>query len=370
MNGLDTPDAGTRRAAPGAPAESKDSKDSGDGGDGGDGHAVGGRAVAVPPGWGNGGAPTGTADEHVVRVLGTARVRTTVLHRPDGGHVWLRQQGPAHGAVLPRPGAATAASLSALSRGAPVRLALAEPGDAEWLRYRVPGVFSVVRLLHDPAEGTRAAIRDALHGVGAVLRLIHAVPAPAGAGTVPPGPDRLVRWLRSGDGPGASARLYEAALARLGPRRLGLVRMWCAGAADGPGARVLLHGGPALGALVMPADPGRPALLTGEELSCGSWEFDVTWLLAELAELARARERGIGGAPAADYPALAAAVTDGYGRRPSDGAVRRATALRILTHAHDFAAYVQWHAELLVYLDLAAEAVDAAEDGTPGADTP
>lgn len=360
MDGLDGADAGTRRGAHGPRVDGSD----------GDGFPGTGQAVAVPPGRGNGGALTGRADEHVVRVLGTARVRTTVLSRRDGGYVWLRRRGPAHGAALPRPDAATAASLSALSRGAPVRLALAEPGDAEGLRYRVPGAYSAARLLHDCAHGTRAALLDALHGVGAVLRLIHAVPAPAGAGTVPPGPDRLLRWLRSGDGPGASARLYEAALARLGPRRLGLVRTWGAGAADGPGARVLLHGGPAVGILVMPADPGRPALLTGEELTSGSWEFDVAWLLAELTELARARERGIGGVPAADYPALAAAVTDGYGRRPADRTLLRTTALRMLTHTHDFAAYVQWHGELLVSLDLVAEAVDAAEDGTPVADTP
>ncbi|MGW3950388.1 hypothetical protein ACWEKM_05385 [Streptomyces sp. NPDC004752] len=362
MNGRDMPDARTGQTAPGRPAD----------GWGGNGSAAVGPAVAALPGQGNSGAPTSTADERVIRVFGTARVRTTVLARRDGGYVWMRRQGPAPGAALPRPDAATAASLSALSRDAPVRLALAEPGGdgVAGLRYPVPGVFSVARLLHDPAPRTRAAIRDACHGIGAALRLIHAVPAPAGTAIVPSAPARLVRWLRTGDGPGSSPRLYEAALARLGPDRLCLARTWGESAADGPGPRVLLHGGPALGALVMPADLGRPALLTGEELACGSWEFDVAWLLAELTELARARDLGIGGVPAADYPALAAAVTDGYGRRPSKRALRRATALRILTHAHDFAAYVQWHGELLAYLDLAAAAVEAAEDGTPVTGTP
>ncbi|MEU1291969.1 hypothetical protein ABZ439_05955 [Streptomyces sp. NPDC005840] len=312
----------------------------------------------------------------VVRTLGTARVRTTVLTRSGGAegargeHLWVRRPGPAHEGDLPRPDAATTAMLRASARTGPVRLAL--PDDridghdgADEVRYSVPGAFSAARLLHVPGEEAHASVREALRGVGVTLRRLHEVPAPPGPDTPPPGPARLLRWLRGGDGAGSAARLHRAAVTRLGARRLELLAAWAGSAATGPGPRVLLHGGPALGSLVLPwgGDPGPPALLTGEELAWGAADFDIAWLLAELTELALARDRGIGGVPAADIPALSGAVTDGYGGTPSQPLLRRVTALRVLTHAHDFASYVGWHEELTVYLDLVATATESAEDG-------
>lgn len=299
--------------------------------------------------------------ERLVRELGTSHIRTAVLAVPGGGFVWARRPGPARGAPLVRAAEPAAALLRAVSTGAPARVAPPEPGTGDVLRYHLPGPFSAARLLHDPQARTQTAVREALRAVGATLRRLHAVPAPAGLPEVPPGPARLTRWLGTGEGPGEAARLHAAATARLGARRTELLRAWGAAAAAGTGPRVLLHGGPALGTLVLPTRGGRPALQSGEELTSGCWEFDVAWLLAECAELARGVSRGIGGVPVADYAALGAALVEGYGRSPSRGAVLRARALRILTHAHDFAAYVSWHDELLVYLDLVAEAVAAAE---------
>lgn len=301
--------------------------------------------------------------ERLVRELGTSHIRTAVLAVPGGGFVWARRPGPARGAPLVRPDEAAAALLRAVSTGSPARVAPPEPGTGDVLRYHLPGPFSVARLLHDPQARTQTAIREALRAVGATLRRLHAVPAPAGLPEVPPGPARLARWLRTGEGPGEAARLHAATTARLGRRRTELLCAWGDSAAVGQGPQVLSHGGPALGTLVLPTRGGRPALQAGEELTAGSWEFDVAWQLAECAELAWGLRRGIGGVPVADYAALGAALVEGYGRSPSDGAVLRARALRFLTHAHDFAAYVMWHEELLVYLDLVDEAMAAAEAG-------
>ncbi|MFG2310753.1 hypothetical protein ACGFS9_19070 [Streptomyces sp. NPDC048566] len=299
-------------------------------------------------------------DERLVRELGTAHIVTAVLALPAGGHVWARRPGPARDAPLPLPGPATASSLRTVSDVSPVGLALAEPDQhqAGVLRYPAPGVQAAATLLRVNARGAGPSVREAVRGLGTTLRLLHAQPAPE-TGAAPPAPARLSRWLRSGHGPGATRRLYAAARSRLGDRRLGSIADWADEAPRGSHPRVLLHGGPALGGLVLPVGSGRPVLLTGEEATGGSWEFDVAWQLAEFAEMAAGVRWGVCGP--ADHTGLARAFLDGYGRQPSPAAARRAVAVRSLTHAHDFAAYVTWHSELTTYLDLVAEAAEAAE---------
>ncbi|MFF9351838.1 hypothetical protein [Streptomyces sp. NPDC014734] len=313
----------------------------------------------VAPGTGIRVAP----DERLARELGTRHIVTAVLAVPAGGYVWARRPGPARDTPLPLPGARPAAAARAVSAGSPVGLALAasDPGQPGVLRYCAPGTHSAAAVLRDDASpDARTAVRDAVRGLGATLRMLHTRSAPGAAPGVPPAPARLVRWLRTGAGPGVAPRLHAAARSRLGDRRLGLIAAWGEEAAHGPAPYVLLHGGPALGVLVLPTGAGRPVLFTGEELTCGSWEFDVAWQLAEFAEMAAGQRWGVCGS--ADYVALAGALLEGYGKQPSPTAVRRAVVLRSLTHAHDYAAYVAWHDQLLIYLDLVSEAMDAAED--------
>lgn len=311
----------------------------------------------VAPGTGIRVAP----DERLARELGTRHIGTAVLAVATGGYVWARRPGPARDAPLPLPDARRAAAVRTASAGAPVGLALAtpDPGQAGVLRYPAPGTRSTAAVVRDPAPRAQAAVRDAVRGLGATLRKLHTQPAAEEAPGLPPAPARLLRWLGTGTGPGAAPRLHAAARSRLGERRLRLIADWSGGAAHGPGPRVLLHGGPSLGALVLPSGPARAVLLTGEELTGGSWEFDVAWQLAEFAEMAAGHRWGVCGT--ADHVALARALLDSYGRQPSPAAVRRAVVLRSLTHAHDFAAYVAWHAQLLTYLDLVSEAMEAAE---------
>ncbi|MEU6279009.1 hypothetical protein [Streptomyces sp. NPDC047028] len=264
--------------------------------------------------------------------------------------------------------------MRATSGAAPVGLALAAPDVVQEgvLRYRAPGTRSVATVLREDQRDpdARRAVRDAVRGLGATLRLLHAGPPPGAepeAPGVPPAPARLARWLRTGTGPGEAPRLHATARSRLGDRRLRLIAEWSEQAAHGPGPRVLLHGGPAFGNLILPTGSGRPVLFTGEEITLGCWEFDLAWQLAEIAEMAAGARWGVCGP--ADYPALARALLEGYGAQPSPAAAHRALVIRGFTHAHDFASYVVWHEQLLVYLDLVAEAMDTAEETTRGPGT-
>jgi hypothetical protein len=61
------------------------------------------------------------------------------------------------------------------------------------------------------------------------------------------------------------------------------------------------------------------------------------------------------------YEAARTALSEGYGPPDDPVAVGRSAVLRVFTHAHDFAAYMGWHPELLEYLARIAEMVD--DDG-------
>jgi hypothetical protein len=348
-------------------------------------------AAPAPPS-----APAGAGEERLVRTLGTTHIMTRVLAVPGGGFVWSRRPGAARSLPLGRPDAATAALVAAACEAAPARLALAAPpnlpaadtpgadGDGTGpgahgrrpipadrrpdpvfapLRYRMPAAFPLVRLLHDPQQRSHRAAQGALRAFGATLRRLHRTPAPAVlTAPVPAGPARLAAWLATGRGPVGAAHLHAKTVTRLGTARVEEMLRWCATSAQGPGPRVLLHGGPAMGLMAVPPRHGRAALLTGEELLGGSWEFDVAWLLAEITELATGLRYGNAGVPDVDYNALTWAFLDGYGRTPPVTTLRRMAALKILTHAHDFAAFVLWHDDLLTYLDMTAETFDAAAE--------
>lgn len=297
---------------------------------------------------------------------GTALVRTSVLGVGGGRFVWERRPGES-GAPLarPTPDLARLVTRAGRERGVRPSLPMAPcPSDDRLpvLRYELPGAFSAARLLRMPDPQVPGLVTEALRGTGHLLAALHAL-GPATPTTPPSGPPggvrRLTRWLSRGEGPGAAGRLHRAFVRRLGEvRRRRAVEAGDWGGWSGRG--VLLHGAPGLGVLVPAPYPGRGALLTGEELALGTPEFDLGWLLGELAELRAAARLGLGGAPAHDYAPLARALLDGYG--PAHPApLARAALLRILTHVHDYAAYVGWHDDLASYLDLLADLVD--DDG-------
>jgi aminoglycoside phosphotransferase (APT) family kinase protein len=287
-----------------------------------------------------------------VSEFGTRLVRTRVGDLGEGRFVWERRAGEGRGAPLAEPSPAARAAVRAADAPG-VRFVLPEVADGTLL-YAMPGPFSAARLMHGREPALDDLLRAALHGLGAALRRLHASPAPDELPDSPPGLARLTGWLETG-----RDDLATAARKRLGPERWARAREWCTALREGPAAPVLIHGGASLGLLVPSPRSGVAGLVTGEDLARGAGALDVGWLLGELVELEEAARRGLGSAPDADYAGLRAALLEGYGVTEGDPSMRRVATLRVLTHAHDYATYVGWHDDLLAYLDLITELLDA-----------
>lgn len=118
----------------------------------------------------------------------------------------------------------------------------------------------------------------------------------------------------------------------------------------------------------MPHTLGGPPgghLLTGEESGLGPPAWDIGWLLGELVELEAAAGHPGSGVADVAYPELRRHVLASYGPGRLDAAeVGRYAAVRLLLHAHDFAAYVGTAAPLAGYLALLPPLVDAALAGS------
>ncbi|GAA0913022.1 hypothetical protein GCM10009558_100590 [Virgisporangium aurantiacum] len=288
----------------------------------------------------------------LIRRFGTGYLPTTVLDAGGGQYVWIRRPGPDR-TTIDRPGDALRATIAGLPG-----LAVPEP-DAEWagpdaVVYRVGGQSSVAAaLLAEAATAQTIDVAAILRDTAATLSALHHRAAPATERLpAPPGPVRLLAWLRSGTGSRSAARLHGHANAVLGHRRITTAIDWCADLMAGD---TLLHGAPGTGVLV-PDGSGPALLLTGEDLSRGPVEADLGWLVGELVEHRETRHRP-------DFDDLVAAFLGGC-RSDVDGArVGRAAALRYLTHTHDFAAYVGWHDELLTSLRTLAGVLDDAGRG-------
>ncbi|CAM5645779.1 Aminoglycoside phosphotransferase family protein OS=Streptomyces alboniger OX=132473 GN=CP975_34875 PE=4 SV=1 [Streptomyces alboniger] len=321
-----------------------------------------------------------------VREYGTRYLRITVRHHGEAGFSWLRAPGPAHTRPQRLPPAAVRAALARVDtavgaaaedrRGAGLALgewaagpapdAAARPG----VLYRVPGAFSVARLL---PSGDATAFRlsvSALAEAGRTLRRLHQEPWEFPERPPHPGLRRLRAWIL-GEPTGAGAtRLHALARARLGPSLWARLTDWSEAANEpsGQGGAVLLHGAPSTGWLVPSPAGGHAALLTGEEVTGGDPALDLGWILGELHELRAAAARGLGASgqgPPVDHPAAARALLSGYAEGASGlppGTARAAT-LRLAVHMRDFASFVDWHEDLRHYCDLLAETL--AEDGAP-----
>jgi hypothetical protein len=289
-----------------------------------------------------------------VRRFGTGHTHTTVLYDEDGGYVWIRRPGPDR-VDTGRPNHVLRQAIGFLHAG-PVTLTKPESEgvDAESAAavYRVGGRSVVADVLLDRAGDVDEILRNAAGALAAVHRT-----AMTGAEALlaPPGPLRLLAWLRTGEGPRSAARLHAEALSTMGRRRIATAIEWCAELVTERGG--LLHGAPSTGQLVMAGQGGSGLLLIGEDLAVGPAEFDLGWLAGELVE-----HRGF--RPHLDYDRLIAAFLGGYPSRVDLPLVGRAAAVRHLTHTRDFSAYVGWRDELLADLRRLADVVDAAERAT------
>ncbi|MGW5116439.1 hypothetical protein ACWEQ8_13555 [Streptomyces noursei] len=299
--------------------------------------------------------------------------RTTVHRVPDGSFLWWHRPGVRRRGPLAMP----AANLPAVQPAVGAAHLALPTAVGDGLLYRAHGPRSAAGWLGDPRPVVGALVADALASAGRALRAMHQLSPPTPAvPDGPPGPARLRSWL-------TEAALRSAAATRLlahlrsswGGRRIDTVVDWSrrlrdtSADATAPAPR-LLHGGASLAALVPPVTRGRPgALLTGEELSAGDPEADLGWLVGELAEMRwNGRRTGLDRLVPHDYTALQRVLLDAYGPEHDGPAVARAAVLRVVTHLHDFAAYMDWTDELLAYSAFAAELIDSeGANALPGA---
>ncbi|MGW0587114.1 hypothetical protein [Streptosporangium sp. NPDC002607] len=302
----------------------------------------------------------------VVESFGTGFVLTTIVKHDDGDYRWTRRPGPHRGGAIRTPDPTVLAAVRAVPRGR-VGLTVPEPKEGAGVTYRTGQARSIAAILLGLRPGAEKfdieqVAMDTLVETGTTLARLHTVPVPQADLPSPAGPQRLLSWLRSGQGPTAAPELHSHATGILGHDRISTVEAWCVPPSEG--RHVLLHGAPGHGILLPLTQDQDGCLLTGEDLSAGPPEFDVGWLIGELVEFRETfQQPGHNTFPALDYDALIGCVLDGYNAPLDLAAVGRAAALRFLTHTHDFAAYVGWHDVLADYLKIVADAIDAADAG-------
>lgn len=296
----------------------------------------------------------------VVSDYGTRLTRTRIVRTTDQEYAWLVRNGPDHPGKAPFQVLPDAFDIGARHTG-PTRLVLPRQMGG-WLRYEAPGQTAAFYLVFAETEEAGRILREAVWGVGSALAQLHStVTAVAPSLPAPPGIARLSRWFdRGGEGPGDSLRLFEAMLRVVGSNRVHKLREWIEECDFGGERGVLLHGGPSLGCLVpSPVKNREHVLLTGEELCRGRAEFDLGWLLGELAELDMLERRGRMNLPATRLKDVAQQLLHGY-EHPVDAPLLGAVSvLRVLTHTHDAASYHVWDETLIDYLAFIAELVDA-----------
>ncbi|GAA2003844.1 hypothetical protein GCM10009799_33750 [Nocardiopsis rhodophaea] len=292
----------------------------------------------------------------VIAEYGTAFMHTQVTELGGGAFAWSRTPGPANPAGgTPLSPAAREAAHDTDDAG--VSLVLPERRNGS-LRYILPAPFSSARHLHSTDERALSAVVEGLRATGITLRRLHRRAPPPRAATVPPGLRRLAAWLDGAERPTAAIRLRSRARRRLGSARLERVRQWCECVGTPDSVLSFLHGEPSLGRLVLAETPASGGMLVENEFTRGPAAFDLGWLIGELVELDLAAAQGLGTARRLDYGKAARAFTNGYGELPEPLVLDRSAALRVLTHVHDYAAYVGWHEDLEGYVEILAELID------------
>lgn len=300
----------------------------------------------------------------LVEEFGTGYQRTAV-YRMDSGYLWVRSAGPDRPGGMVESGPELRAALTTHTpRGMTLRLA--EKVD-ESLAYRVGGCETAARVAlgrqHGANRGERLA--SAVHAVGRSLAGLHADVSVTGAETGPPALSRVIRWMSTAQGPRGAAALHEVLHTHLGAAQWRRILDWCQEFAEpGRADSVLLHGAPSLGSMILASETAADCLLTGEEVSRGPAGYDVGWLVGEFLEWDMMASAPGNTAERAAARYAGRALLGGYGALPDTTVVSRAAVLRVLTHAHDFAAYRGWHPELMHYARSLSRLVDEERAGT------
>ncbi|MGV2917610.1 phosphotransferase [Streptomyces alfalfae] len=242
-----------------------------------------------------------------------------------------------------------------------IKLALPTPVGGTLHYHALPGAETVAKASVEPGcTLSPVNVAAALLGAGEALRLLHATMPTTDVGRRIPGPTRLAAWMRDGQGPRSAPALHPIMLRYLGGARWDRALAWCAALDEPSPGEVFLHGAPSLGSIVVGRKPSRAALLMGEDITRGPADFDLGWLLGEFVEWRMVLDHPVRGRRMDQelYRATVAALLDGYGPQDDPQTAGRAAVLRLLTHVHDFAAYVGWHPELLDYVAKIAELID------------
>ncbi|MER6570850.1 hypothetical protein ABT288_32855 [Streptomyces sp. NPDC001093] len=280
---------------------------------------------------------------------------STVITRHDSSYEWTHSGGTDR----PRPLAAPSRHLFLAAERAghdevrfvtPTSQVLTDGGTA--LTYRTPGPRSLASMFlskEDPA--------DAANLLACVARGLSRFHTPLPDGTrprTPNGIDRVMAWLDNGQGPMAAAAWHTLARQELGMSRWNTLRHWC-DLFTRPEAQFVVHGAMGTGMIVPSAENiMRAAVLCGTEEAASLPEFDIGWMLGELHE-----NEHLNGHDPAYVSELQRAFLSSYDRPVDMFTVSIATALRVLIHAHDFAAYMGWSRLMPSYVPLLAELVDS-----------
>lgn len=281
--------------------------------------------------------------------FGTGLQVTSIVRSAGGQLRWRRRPGPDGGGWPRRPppglpaAAATASSDAVVFAMARHRVTdgTAGPGCWEW---PVPSTVSAALLLGAGPDrpGPLPAVMAAL---GSQLRVLHGIGAEGASTRLPEWLRRLRRWLATGTGPRAAPRWHGELRGVLGDARLTRLAEWADMVAATP-STAWVHGFCTLGSVVLGVDPARGAavVLSGPDATVGPAEIDLGCVLGELAELRESAARRGGPRPVLDE--LRDRFTAGYGDGWDTVLAGRIGALRIASHAHDFAAFVGWNDEL------------------------
>ncbi|WP_331721253.1 hypothetical protein [Streptomyces sp. NBC_00212] len=297
----------------------------------------------------------------IIRQFETGYQRTLITADTEGNHLWRRFPGRNRTSPLHGPSPAVSRVLTGLSHGQ-VHAVLANEESDGGVSYTVPGSVSVAGLaLSTPTGSDLDRLATLLTATGGLLRRIQSAGPAATTAAVPSGPARALAWMRNGSGPRATAPLHEELRRSLGAKRWDEAMHWCHEFTSPAPDDSLLHGAASMGQIVLAPQPDAAALLVGEDVARGPADFDAGWLLGELLELhvlaaAQSFRREFLGV-------ARAAFLDGLGRLDDPARTGRAAILRLLVHAHDFAAYVGWHPELLVHARVLPALVDTGGNG-------
>lgn len=305
---------------------------------------------------------TGSKGTEVLDEFSTGYQATRLTALPDGRVHWQQTLTTDREGPYPPLRQAFADRLRAASDTS-VQFAVPHTAQPTAYGWEIAGRHSLAALLLPDADVPAEHLELVGH-LGRRLRALHDQPNsadPLDAYPTPRGPSRLMAWLNEGSGPRASRGFHHLLRSRLGTGRWEKLHGFAHDLLHpAPVERTtVLHGWFSLGNIVVADGAGAAPsayVLSGMDAAQGRPETDLAWLLGELAEYRKATERQNIAWPALDT--LQNTFLEHYGPSWSRDLVTAGSVVRIATHAHDFASYIGWDAQLHGYVPMLADLLD------------